>query len=332
MKERVLITGASGFVGYHLVQQALQKNLEVFAAVRPSSRIDHLQSSPVNFTALAFDDPGQLERELKRHQYQYIIHAAGLTRAKTQQDYDRVNADFSRNLAASAMASGVPLKKFVFISSLAALGPLKAGDTTPISSSHPPHPVTAYGKSKLLAEKYLAEIPGLPLTVIRPTAVYGPRERDLFILINTIANGFEPYIGRNKQQLSFVYVKDLAEIVVNTLTKTVNAGNAYNISDGAAYDKYRFGEITRKLLDKRTVKFHIPLVLVKGLAFFMEKAYTFSSAPPVLNQEKMHELTAENWVCSIAEAKEDLDFVPKYNLESGLEETIKWYRENKWLN
>src|SRR6201985_3167243 len=124
MKQRVLITGASGFVGYHLITEALKNNLEVFAAVRKTSKIDHLKEFDIQYTYPDFDSVAGLKKELEEKQYHYIIHAAGVTAAKTRQDYDRVNAEYTYNLALAASQANIGLKKFVFLSSLAALGPL----------------------------------------------------------------------------------------------------------------------------------------------------------------------------------------------------------------
>jgi nucleoside-diphosphate-sugar epimerase len=331
MKEKVLITGASGFVGYHLVQEALQQHLEVYAAIRPTSPTAHLRSLPIRFVELPYGSRRGLEGALEAGQYHYIIHAAGLTRAKTQEAYHAVNAIFTRNLGEAAVRANIPLKRFVFMSSLAALGPVSAEAAQPISPYHLPRPVTAYGKSKLLAEEYLSSLGDLPLVTLRPTAVYGPRERDLFLLIRTVARGLEPYIGRNAQQLSFIYVKDLAEITLNAVRLPGRLHQRYNLSDGNSYDKYAFAEITKRLLRKKTLRFHLPIPAVRALARLLEEAYRFSDRTPALNREKLRELSAASWICSIREPQRDLGFSPRYNLESGLAETLDWYKANKWL-
>jgi nucleoside-diphosphate-sugar epimerase len=191
--------------------------------------------------------------------------------------------------------------------------------------------VTAYGKSKLQAEEYLDDLPALPLVTLRPTAVYGPRERDLYLLIRTVARGLEPYIGYQAQQLSFIYVKDLAEITLKALQLPGRNHLSYNLSDGNSYDKYAFAEVTKKLLRKKTLRFHLPLPAVRALAALLEGAYGFSGKMPALNREKLNELTAANWTCSIREPQRDLGFSPRYNLERGLAETLAWYKDNKWL-
>src|ERR1700761_8352937 len=157
MKERVLITGASGFVGYHLIVEALQNNLEVFAAVRKSSKVDHLKDLAIQYVYLEYHDQDALNKAIKEKQYHYIIHAAGLTRAMSVEEYDRVNATYTFNLAQAALASGSEFKKFVLISSLAAVGPLHILDGI-ITEDTPANPITAYGRSKLLAEAKLKTI------------------------------------------------------------------------------------------------------------------------------------------------------------------------------
>lgn len=327
MKQRVLITGASGFVGYHLIETALNSELEVFIAVRKTSDIKHLQSYNLHYTYPNFGDITNLENEIRNQQYDFIIHAAGTTKARTSEEYNYVNATYTNNLAKAIAGTNGIVKKVVFMSSLGAIGPsLKPNER--LNASTPPSPVTAYGKSKLLAEKLL-EAYDFPLITLRPTAVYGPREKDIFIVLKTIGQGLEPYIGTVQQQLSFVYVKDLATLTVNALFNTHNG--AYNITDGNCYDRYELAKITKAILGKKTLKFHLPYGMVKGLAILLEKGYGLVNKTSVLNKEKLNELTAINWCCDISKAQEELDFKPTYDLEKGLNESIKWYKENKWL-
>jgi nucleoside-diphosphate-sugar epimerase len=327
--ERVLITGASGFVGFHLINEALKNNLEVYAAVRKSSDIRHLKDLGIQFTYLDYNDVQSLVNELEDKQYTYIIHAAGTTAAKTEADYNLVNATYTYNMALAVTKANIPLKKFVFLSSLAGLGPLPDSNST-IRDDSFPNPVTAYGKSKILAEDLLKPLTSLPLITIRPTAVYGPRDKDIFIILKKFSQGLEPYIGKIDQQLSFVYVKDLAKIAVQALYSNVSH-QTYNISDGKAYNRYALADYSKQILGKKTFKIHLPLFIVKALAGFLEKAYANSKATPALNIEKLNELTAANWVCDIEQAKTDLNYQPEYDLQAGLKESFDWYKANAWL-
>lgn len=327
MSGKVLITGASGFVGFHLIEAALEAGLEVTAAVRASSITEQLKHLKINFTAIDFSDKESIRKNFEENKYDYVIHAAGLTKARSLEEYNNVNAQYTINLAAIAASFGI--KKFVFLSSLASVGPVKYNDEIGVAENGKPNPVTEYGKSKLLAETMLEKIENLPIITLRPTAVYGPREKDIFILFKTLKSGLEPYIGRTNQWLSFVYVKDLARLAVNALAAETKKG-AYNITDGKAYGRYELAAISKRILNKKTLKFHVPMSLVKIIAGVLEKMSS-ANKPPTLSKEKLNELAAENWNCNISRAVKDLGYQPKYDLEKGLQETLKWYKENKWL-
>ena len=329
MSEKVLITGATGFVGYHLIEQALAAGLEVYAAIREQSDVKHLSLFKVTYVYLNYNSVVELRSLLEIHQFQYVIHAAGITKAKDESVYNRINAEYTKNLGLAVSTANYTIKKFIFLSSLAALGPLK-DLTNKIYDHFPAHPVTSYGASKALAEKYLSEISGMPLIVLRPTAVYGPREKDIFILFNTINKGLEPHIGSFEQQLSFVYVVDLARLIVNSLF-IEDAAGTYNISDGKVYDRYALAYFIRKSLAKRTLKFHLPVQVVSTIASVMELVYKRSKDAPTLNKEKMAELTAVNWACDIQRAQLDLNYHPSFNLEKGVAASVEWYKANDWL-
>ena len=327
MSERVLITGASGFLGYHLIMAALDKDLDVYAAIRKNSQIEHLKDLPVKYVYLNYDDGEALGKVLADNAINYIIHAAGATKAIKQQDYDHVNATYSVNLAKAANMNRDYFKKMIFISSLAAVGP-SADDVTVITEQTNPRPVTAYGRSKLLAENELSKI-AIPLTILRPTAIYGPRDKDIFIMLKTVSKGFDPYIGKFLQQLSFVHARDVANVAVQALF--LNESGIYNIADGNSYNRYQFADITKKLLNKKALRFHLPMPLVKALAYFLETINGWVNKPSVISREKLHELAAKNWSCDISKARKELNFSPKYNLESGLKDSIVWYQHNKLL-
>ncbi|MFD2146421.1 NAD-dependent epimerase/dehydratase family protein [Mucilaginibacter antarcticus] len=327
MKEKVLITGASGFVGYHLLVEALQNNLEVYAAVRKNSKVEHLQGLDIKYTYLDYSDIDALTKEIQEKQYDYIIHGAGVTRAISEVEYDLINASYSENLGKAA-AQVASVKKFVLVSSLAAIGPLNDLNGI-ITEGTRPNPITAYGRSKLLAEQKIKALFNLPYTILRPTAVYGPRDTGIFIFFKQVSKRFEGYIGRGQQKLSFIYVVDLAKACMQALHH--GQQTAYNLSDGEFYDKYQLGYFTRTILAVKTLQLHLPVNFVRLIAGISEKISSFRRTAPILNLEKLEELTAANWFCSTALAKRDLGFNPHYLLEDGLRETLNWYRQNKWL-
>jgi UDP-glucose 4-epimerase len=328
MKERVLITGASGFIGYHLIEEALKNNLEVYVAVRKSSKTDHLKDFNIKYTYPDFDDVSSLKKEITENRYDYIIHAAGVTKARSQKEYNHINAGYVNNLALAVLDSGIKLKKLVLISSLAAAGPLHSLKGI-ITEDTVPNPISAYGKSKLLGEQNLKAFSSLNYNILRPTGVYGPRDRDIFIFFKQVVKGIEPYIGNTEQKFSFLYVTDLAKATIKALFAANH--KTYNLSDGNFYDRYELGTIIKEVLNLKTVKFHLPVTFVKLIAKVSEKYSSLSNKAAVLNIEKVNELMAVNWWCDIEPAKADLGFYPQYNLRAGVTETIKWYKTNKWL-
>lgn len=327
MKERVLITGSSGFVGYHLIEAALRRGLEVFAAARPSSNIEHLRHKPVRFTFTDFSDLDKACADINHYKYAYIIHAAGTVRAANEQVYNQVNAEFTRTLALAAKSSAT-VKKFVFISSLAAVGPTGVGEK--ITERNELRPLTEYGRSKALAERYVGSIPLLPLLVLRPTAVYGPRERDIFMMLKSVSRGIEPYIGKKEQELSFIYVKDLAELAVVALASPLE-GRTFNVSDGHTYGRADLAKETKLILRKKTMTIHLPLALINTVAAAHEFIGSLSGKSPVVNRQKIKELTAASWSCNIDALRNELGYHPRYNLRTGLAETLEWYNEHGWL-
>lgn len=325
MKQKVLITGASGFLGYHLINAAIESGLDVYAGVRKRSNVDHLSALPLQNVVLDFNDINALTDVMLQHQFDFIVHAAGTTKAISAAEYNLVNNIFTSNLAKAAANEKCNCKKFVFISSLAASGPAK-GLNSKVTEDMA-DPVTAYGKSKLAAEKALAAI-NIPSIILRPTAIYGPREKDLFLLANYLNKGVDAYIGRVTQKLSFVHGRDVATASIRALLAN-GANGIFNIGDGKEYSRYDFADIIKKNLNKKAVRFHIPTFMVKAALALIENINKSKPAP--VSREKLGELLAENWSCDIEKAKNQLGFSPVYDLDSGLKETIAWYKEHKWL-
>lgn len=333
MTKKILITGASGFVGSHLVEAAKDQLFEVHAAVRASSLTDEIIPFVDKFVYPDWNSPQDLDKLLLTEKYDFIIHAAALTKSKSEQEMYKVNVDFTKNLLQSVSNLAEKPKRIVFVSSLAAIGPIPYQENRFIQDDSPYHPVTVYGRSKRDAELMIKEqFDHLPITIVRPTAVYGPREKDLFILFDTMNKGFEPYIGRKPQALSFIYVKDLVEVLLLSLGEQELKIASYNITDGEVYTKYAMAEIFKSIFQKRLLRVHIPYAIVEYFSILLQKLYSKSSKTPVIYPERLNELTAENWGCNIQEVKNKLNFEPKYNLERGLKETLQWYKTNKWLS
>jgi len=332
MKKKLLVTGASGFVGSHLVERAFAAGFEVHAAVRRSSKVEGIAPYVHRFAHPDFARADDLKKLFDAEGYDYVIHAAALTKAKSEAEMSVVNAGYTKNLLDAAFGSLYPPVRFVFVSSLAAVGPT-GYDAPLMDESEPYHPVTMYGRSKRRAEEIVrSAFADKPVTIIRPTAVYGPRERDLFLLFSTMNRGLDAYIGRKPQKLSFIYVKDLVDALLSACARPGEEGlEIFNLTDGQVYPRYAMADIFRKLTGKRPMRVHFPYFLVKTVAGLSQWLYKNARKTPVLYPERLNELTAPNWGCDVSSAERVLGFRPEYGLEDGLQETLFWYRQNKWL-
>lgn len=335
MKKNVLITGASGFIGSFLVEEALRLGFTVYAGIRKSSSRNFLQHADLRFFELDFSSPGLLKQQLDAFRqteggFSFIVHNAGITQAKKLADFHTVNYEYTRNLADAAIASAQPLEKFVLISSLASYGPGNGNLLRPIEVTDPFQPISAYGRSKMMAAEYIRTLPGLPHLVIYPTGVYGPRDKDFFQFIKLVNKGLEPYVGRQKQIVTLIYVKDLARAVVG-LTASGHVNKSYIVSDGNQYGKEDIGVAAKRILRRKTVKVTLPYAVVKTAVSGIDGVYKiFLNKLPFINREKLTEITA-SWPCNSEAAWLDLEEKPAYDLQKGIEETIGWYKEQKWL-
>jgi nucleoside-diphosphate-sugar epimerase len=322
--KKLLITGANGFVGSHLAEMALDNGFEVYAAVRKTSDLTNLEGLNIQLVYPDYRNVNSVTALLDQYGITHIAHVAGLTKAKSAEDYTNANATVTVTLARASLAAKRPVEKFVFVSSMAVMGPTTSGKS--LSEEAAPQPVTLYGKSKWQAEQYLQQYPELPLITLRPTAVYGPRDKDMQIIINMVRKGWELYLGRAAQQLSFIYVKDLCRAVLLALDSQVTR-RTFILSDGENYNRYDFAQQVKKDLNRRTLRLHIPVSIVSGALGILEKI--MPSRTSILNKDKLKELIG-SWACSIQKAKTELGYQPQYPLEKGIGETIAWNQARNW--
>lgn len=335
MKNKILITGANGFIGSFLVEEALKQGFEVYAGIRKTSNRQYLPQKEVHFIDLLLSSPEVLEKQLKEFLqieggFDYVIHNAGITQASKKEDFFTVNTQYTQNLVDAIVASGMKLKKFVLISSLAAYGPGNEQTFAPVQLTDTPHPISLYGQSKLRAQQYLTSLQNFPYIIINPTGVYGPRDKDFLQFVKLINNFIEPYVGNNRQMVSLIYVKDLAMAVIALLSTSIY-NRSYFVSDGREYNKEQLGETVRVILKKSTLKIKIPANFIRVAIASVEAVYKVFGTLPFLNTEKVNEISSANWLCDSSELWTDLDLKPGYYLQEGMRETIKWYKENNWL-
>lgn len=333
--KRVLITGASGFIGSHLVEEGLIRGYEVWAAVRAESSRQYLTDPRIRFAELELSSPERLVIQLEHLKAQglrfdYIIHAAGATRARSGNEFQLINYRMTVALVNALINARLVPDCFIFISSLAAIGPGNPVTMEPISDLTPPHPIDSYGRSKRAAECFLESLSGFPWIILRPTGVYGPRERDYLQVYRTIAFGLELYAGTSDQRISFIFIRDLVNLTFRAL-ESGYTGKRWVVSDGCNYSAGEFSAMIRKILGRTTIPITIPAFLVRTLAAFLESVSQPFGRLPVLNREKALIITSRNWQCDPAGFFRDLAVFPAYDLHRGLEETIRWCRMQRWI-
>ena len=336
MNKKVLITGASGFIGSFLVEKALENGYDTWAGIRQSSSREYLQDSSIQFIDLNFANreklTAQLEDFASRYgRFDYIIHNAGVTKCLNPDDFNKINFGYTGNFIEALKASNTTPEKFILMSSLSAYGTGDEINYTPIKLTDKPNPNTAYGKSKLKAENYLQQTKDFPYIILRPTGVYGPREKDYFLMLKTVKSGLDVGAGFKPQHLTFIYVKDLVDIAYKALESGVK-NKAYFVADGDVYTDKEYTQLVKEVLDKKHVlRLKVPLWLLKGISVIAESISKITKKPSTLNRDKYKIMKQRNWECDTTPLIDDLQFLPQYNLKKGLEESVKWYRDNGWL-
>lgn len=331
MEKRILLTGGTGFIGGFLAEEAVKRGYKIIAAIRPNSDTTYLDSlKNIEKVVFPFEDVEQIQKILEDHQIDFILNNAGLTRSKSEKQMNTVNAQYLKNIVEAATHTNQVIRRLLHISSLAAYGPADFTSTGIVSEEVTPHPVTMYGRSKLLGEKYLKAQNKQPFVIIRPTAVFGPREKDLFTLFKMINSGIQTKVGFKDQKLTFIYVKDLVQYIINALEMGPD-NEAYFISDGNFYSSHQFNELIREALKKKTFQLSIPEPIIIALGHISEWWGKLTNTYPPLNVDKVAEIKAKSWVCDTTK-NVNLGYSPKYTLEDGIRETTAWYKNSGWLD
>lgn len=334
----ILIVGAGGFIGGFIAKRALELGYETWVGVRASTSRRYLDDARLHFVEFDYDDPEKVNAALRDNapeggRWSDIIWNLGATKCANFADFNRINYLYLKDFVEQLIDLGMPPERFLFMSSLSALGPADEAGYTPLDSRTIPNPNTWYGVSKIKAETFLETVAGkLNWVIFRPTGVYGPHEKDYLMMIKSIDSGWDVGMGYKKQLLTFVYVEDLVDAMFQALAAPADkvVHHKYIISEDRAYTQKEFRDIVARHLGKSfvmPVKF--PMWVVYGVSTIAEKIAVAKGKASTLNRDKFKIMKQRNWNCDISDAKRDFGFNPQWSLDRGIRETVAAYLADK---
>lgn len=332
---KILITGASGFIGSFLCEEALRQGMETWAGMREHSSRRWLQQEALNFAFLDLTSPEVLSRQLSRYKekvvrWDVIIHAGGATKCLRREDFDLHNFVCTKNLVETLSSLDMLPQQFLYV------------------SSHSAETKTAYGISKKKSEEWLKQFyeTNIPhgalcpsegvsggLTIFRPTGVYGPREKDYFMMAKSIKQHIDFAVGFKPQVLTFVYARDLVTAIFSAIGKAdIANGKTYAVSDGAEYSSRAFSDLIQSELGvKHVLHITAPLWFLRLVCAVCEGFSKLTGKPATLNGDKYIIMSQRDWSCDITPIQRDLGFVPQWQLPRGVKECMQWYKDHGWL-
>jgi nucleoside-diphosphate-sugar epimerase len=322
---RVLLTGATGFVGSHAAEAFIQAGYQVRVLVRSRERARALEARGIDFVV------GSLEEETATRVacvgIDAVVHLAALTHARSDDEYENTNVAGTRTLLDAAIGAGV--NRFVYLSSLAACGP--AIDGRGVRDGDPPRPLTQYGRSKLAGERVCMEAGDrIGVVILRAPAVYGPRDTDLYHFFRLARTGVIPVPTGPPRRLQMVHVTDLARALVHAVRAPAAAG-VYHIADPQSYTWDEVGRMVGDAVGRKVRVMRVPAALIAGLAAVSETVSGLAGRSSIFNRDKARELLAPGWLCETDAARAALNFETGIPLADGLRMTAQWYREQNWL-
>ena len=323
-----MVTGGTGFIGSHLVESLLQKGIQVRCLLRRESDLKWLRGLSVEVVRGDCRDKISLKEAVKA--VDQVFHLAGVTKVIKEKTYFEVNAFGTENVIHSCLENNPDLQKFIYLSSQAASGP--SGDGSQKRESDRCAPVSPYGQSKRMGEELaLAHAHELPLLILRPSAVYGPRDKDVFAFFKCLSRRIKPCLAGWDQHLSLCYVQDIVQVILLAAEAQTESGEIFFLSDGHDYRMEEIGDTFAKAMGINAFRIRIPKPMILGIAFFSEYFSKFSKRPPLINKSKVKEMVQKDWVCDITKAKTILGFKPKVRLLEGVRFTFEWYKKENWL-
>lgn len=331
--KRVLIIGAGGFIGGFIAEESLRRGYDTWCGVRSSTSRRFLTDSRLHFVELDYDSPQTMAQQLREalpesERWDWIVYNLGATKVMVYSDFNRINYQYLKNTVEALKEADMFPSRFLYMSSLSALGPADEKTYEPYRAGMIPTPNTRYGTSKIKAETLLEMTSGLDWIIFRPTGVYGPHEQDYLMMIKCIDSHWDFGVGFRKQLLTFIYVEDLATAIFDALERG-KSGKKYIISEPRAYTQSEFRRIVERALGvKWAIPVRLPLWMAKVASVVAEKYGIFKMRPSTLNTDKYKIMKQRNWNADPSEAQNDFGFVAAHSLEDGIRLTVEAYRRD----
>lgn len=331
LEAKVLLTGASGFVGGRLRDALLDAGAEVLAVRRKSSPEPKTTGSRAARSVVAeYDDREGLAELVAKERPDYVLHVAGATKGVSYADFQRANVMPTRNLLRATREAHPGLSRFVLVSSLAAFGP--SSPERPHDEASAPSPIEHYGRSKLEAEEVVAQEAGaVAWTIVRPSGVYGPGDVDYFNLFREAVAGRNVYFGNRRRWFSAVYVDDCVRAIVGAARSERARGEGYFVCDGTPVTWETFQEGIVRATGRKAMTLDLPEVLVDLAAFGGELLTKLDGKPRLFNRQKAIMGAQSAWTCGHDKAREHFGYAPEVALGEGIDRTLAWYRDERWL-
>lgn len=332
---KILVTGASGFVGSHVTRLLVERGCKVVVLLRGSSSRDWLGGLDIEMREGSLSDAGSLTRAVSG--VERVVHVAGAVTAPSRELFFEHNAHGTRRLVEACLASSPGVSRFVLISSLAAGGP--ALDGTIRAEDDQDRPVSAYGESKLAGELALLEQRSrIPSVILRPPLVYGPRDRGVLAIAQVAARGLMPLLpgdpaNPGPKRYSQIFGEDLARGIVDAVLTdcSLAPGSRYYLSSSEIVTEVQMYEAFGTALGRRLTRLTVPAWALKGLARGADLLGKAVGRSFPLNSDKIPELLAPAWTCSHIKAERELGFRATTPFDEGIRRTVEWYRSRGWV-